>query len=160
MNNIFGGDVNNTVNTRGIYPESGGPSVGIRGSALTPYTSGSYKAATVLNSLAIGGDARAMPATGNVAGADLSQSGDPATDTSGGVMGRPVSWFLIFLVLLVALMWAAQRYGSESEQFHSIKLSVYNVFIIGMAAILGIGFFKMLFGRFPVPGLTPFIQAI
>jgi hypothetical protein len=152
MNNIFGGDVNNTVNTRGVYPESGGPSTGIRGSALTPYTSGSYKAASVLNSLGGGNVANAQASTDN--------GGEDTGDQSSGVMGRPLSWFVVFLVLLVALMWAAQRWGSESEQFHSIKLSVYNIFIIGMAAILGIGFFKMLFGRFQVPGLTPFIHAI
>lgn len=36
-------DVNNQVDVRGVYPEAAGASLGTRGSALTPFTSGGYK---------------------------------------------------------------------------------------------------------------------
>lgn len=149
MKNIFGGDVNNTVNARGVYPEAAGATLGIRGSALTPYTSGSYKAATELNSLS---------------GGSMSEGGGAADGTGipegNGITSKPLTWWFVLLVLLVALMWTAQRFGSQGQQFHSVKLSIYNVFVVSMAAIIGIGFLKMATGRFKVPGLSPFIAAI
>jgi hypothetical protein len=151
VRSVFGGDVNNTVNTRGVYPEASGATLGERGGALTPYTSGSYKAAGVLNSFAADSGGRTVV---------QDDASDANTGEGGGILAKPFSWWIVLAVLLVALMWAAQRFGSQSEEFHSIKLSIYNVFIVALASIIGIGFFKMVFGRFQVPGLTPFIAAI
>jgi hypothetical protein len=147
MRNIFGGDVNNTANARNVYPEAAGASVGIRGSALTPYTSGSYKAASTLNSMA--GGVSADMATEDGTGVE-----------AGGVHTRPLTWWFVLVILLVALMYTAQRFGSQGQQFHSVKLSIYNIFVVALAAVIGIGFFKMVFGRFRVPGLSPFIAAV
>lgn len=36
-------DVNNQIDLRTIYPEAAGPTLGGRGSALTPFTSGGIK---------------------------------------------------------------------------------------------------------------------
>lgn len=41
-------DVNNQVDVRSVYPEAAGPTLGIRGSALTPFTSGGYKDVPVI----------------------------------------------------------------------------------------------------------------
>jgi hypothetical protein len=36
-------DVNNQIDVRTIYPEAQGPTLGIRGGALTPFSAGGYK---------------------------------------------------------------------------------------------------------------------
>lgn len=138
-------DVNNVVNVRGIYPEAAGASLAQRGSSLTPYTSGQAKPQLNYNSAAADGGG---------------MESDAGTSDGGGIVGRPFSWWIILVVLLVGLMYAAQRFGSEAAEFKTIKLSVYNVFVIALAATIGIGFFKMAFGRFQVPGLSDFVAAV
>lgn len=134
MRNIFAGDVNNQVDTRNVYGSAGGSTTGTRASAFTPYAAGG------------GGASRAgeVPAAGN----------------GGGVFGKPLSWWFVLVALLVGLMWAAQRYGSVGEDFKNVKLSVYNIVVISLAAMIGFGAFKVIFGKVRVPGLSDFIQAV
>ena len=159
MRNVFASfpsDVNNQVDTRGVYPEAGGPTVGNRGSALTPYTAGGYTDYMGLNTLTGDvGEGASVVGPGPGPGA----SGG-AVATSGGVVGRPLTWWFVLVILLVALMWTAQRFGSEAEQFKSVKLSLYNVLVISLAALVGFGVFKAIFGRFQVPGLSDYVQAV
>lgn len=159
MRNVFvtmPTDVNNQVDVRGIYPEAGGPTVGNRASALTPYTAGGYKDYSGFNTLT--GDAG--PGTGAYAvgpGPGTSGGGDTG---NGSMTGRPLTWWFVLVILLVALMWTAQRFGSEAEQFKSVKLSLYNIIVISLAAMVGFGLFKAIFGRFQVPGLSDYVQAV
>ena len=37
---------------------------------------------------------------------------------------------------------------------------LYNVLVISLAAMVGFGLFKAIFGRFTVPGLSDYIQAV
>lgn len=76
-----------------------------------------------------------------------------------GVMGQPLSWWLVLVGLLFGLMYVAGRVGKEGE-FGNVKLSAYNVLVISLAAIIGIGFFKVVFARVRVPGLSTYIAAI
>ena len=148
-------DVSNQVDLRGVYPEAGGSTVGTRASALTPYTAGGYKDYIGYNTLT--GDPG--PGTGAYAvGPGPGASGGDAP--ASGVVGRPLTWWFVLVVLLVALMWTAQRFGSEGDQFKSVKLSLYNVIVISLAAMVGFGLFKAIFGRFQVPGLSDYVQAV
>jgi len=158
MRNVFVSmptDVNNQVDVRNIYPEAGGPTVGNRASALTPYTAGGYKDYSGYNTLT--GDPG--PGTGAYAvGPGPGASG--GDQPTGGVVGRPLTWWFVLVILLVALMFTAQRFGSEAEQFKSVKLSLYNILVISLAAMVGFGLFKAIFGRFQVPGLSDYVQAV
>lgn len=91
-------------------------------------------------------------------------SGSPgsevAPNASGGFIGKPLSWWFIIVALTVALMWTAQRYGSEAEQFKNVRLSVYNIVVISLAAMIGFGAFKVIFGKVRVPGLSDYVQAV
>lgn len=138
-----GSDVDNTVNFRGIYPTAPGQSLGQRGGAATPYVSGGYNRDNPGQNAS---SALASDGTGGMVGT--------------GVFGQPLAWWGILVALLIGLMWAAQKYGSEGAQFHSVKLSIYNVLVISLAAMIGLGFFKMLFGKFRIPGLSAFVAAV
>lgn len=72
---------------------------------------------------------------------------------------RPFVFMIIIVVALFALMWIAERFGSEGKSFSNIKLSAYNVLVIGLAAAIGLVTFKAFFTRFPVPGATTFFNA-
>lgn len=134
MRNVFSSDVNNQVDARNVYGTAGGPTVGTRASAFTPYTAG-----------APGSEVAPPGASGG---------------NGNGVFGKPLSWWFLLVVLLVALMWTAQRFGSVGEDFKNVKLSVYNIVVISLAAMIGFGAFKVIFGKFKVPGLSDYVQAV
>jgi hypothetical protein len=133
VRNVFASDVNNLVDERNVYGAQGGPTTGTRAGAFTPYTAG-----------APGSE---VPASGGGGGMN-------------GFVGKPLSWWFLLAVLLVALMWSAQKFGSLGEDFKSVRLSVYNIVVITLAAMVGIGAFKVIFGKFQVPGLSEYIAAI
>lgn len=149
-----GEDINNIVHVRNIYPEAGGPTVATRGSSLTPYVAGQFKYVPGMggNTLVPGG-AIAAPA----AQADNSPA---ANGNGGGLFGRPFTWWFVLVALLIALMWGAQRFGSEGEDFKNVRHSLYNVAIISLAAMIGFGLFKVIFGKLRVPGLSDYVAAV
>lgn len=136
----------NDVYARGIYPTAMGPSLGTAGSSLTPYDGDTTG---MSNSAAINTD-------GSVDSPAVAPDGSPPV---GGLVGQPLSWWFVLLALLVGTMYTAKKLGA-GEEFRNLKLSVYNVVVISLAAIVGIGFFKVAFNKWKVPGLTPFINAV
>jgi hypothetical protein len=136
MRNIFGSDVNNQVDVRNVYGNARGGTVGTRAGAFTPYTAG-----------APGSE---VPVGGNGGGAIIGN----------GVFGKPLSWWFLLVVLLFGLMFTAQRFGTVGEDFKSIRMSVYNIVVITLAAMIGFGAFKVIFGRIRVPGLSDYVQAV
>lgn len=145
MAGLFGGDVNNTAYVRQVYPEAGGTTVGTAASALTPYTKGAGPSFTPKNTLVDSG-------RGTVAGG--------GGGGGGGVASRPLTWWIVLAVLLVGLMWFAERFGSEKEAFKNLRLSAYNILVITLAAMVGLGVVKTVFGRFQVPGLSDYVAAV
>ena len=102
MRNVFVSmptDVNNQVDVRNIYPEAGGPTVGNRASALTPYTAGGYKDYSGYNTL----------------------TGDPGPGT--GAYAVPVEFrFLISLRIEFTRSWskAAVVVGERRALLHPV----------------------------------------
>lgn len=66
---------------------------------------------------------------------------------------------LTFLALLILLMFAAKNLG-EGEEFRNIKVSFYNVMVIGLAVIVSIPVYKYLFSKLPVPGISAWVKAV
>lgn len=73
-------------------------------------------------------------------------------------MSNPLYGFAVLALMLVGLSLLAQRVGTV-EEFRDVRLSVYNVIVISLAAIIGINFWKVIFTRFPVPHITPVVLA-
>lgn len=135
----YDSDVNNGVNAGNVYPTAG-KTTGARGSAMTPYATGGFSQ-----------DAKAAAPSGAPA------SGGPAP--VGGIFGQPLTWWLVFAVMLIGLMFVAKRAGQGAE-FGNIKASVYNIAVITLAAAVGIGFLKVIAGKVNLPGFTTYIQAL
>lgn len=152
---LFTSDVNNAAFVRNVYGAAGGPTAGTLADPTTPYVGGGFAPAGMTS----GGDGVVggiRSATGDAASVDAATGGTMGTQPR----GNPLAWWGVLVVLLVALMWVSQRYGSEGTTFSNVKMTVYNVLVIALASIIGIGFFKMVFGKVQVPGLSTFIAAI
>lgn len=76
-----------------------------------------------------------------------------------GGQGNIVIGGIVFFVLVFGLMFLATKVGS-SDDFKSLKPSVYNVLTISMAAVAGIPIFKYAFAKFPVPGVSAWVHSI
>lgn len=90
---------------------------------------------------------------GSTANLSRDAAGQPAP-AGGGLVG----WFSILAVYLV-LSFIAKKAG-QAEEFKNIRLSAYNVLTITLAAIIGLTLVKVAFTKFPVPGITPLVQAV
>jgi len=129
----------NYVPQRNIYPFLSGATLSqIAGAqsdyhATTDATSEGIR--MVVNQTSTGADAQAKVANPNA---------------------KPFLTWIILLALLIALMFTAQKFGSSDQQrdFANIKLSAFNILVIGLAAVLGGAAFRLLFTRFYVPGVS------
>lgn len=146
-------DVDNTAFRRNVYSGAAGMTTGNLGGADTPYTLGIFGTQTSAGNF---GGLR-DPNTARSGQAGDGTDGAPA---AGGFLSKPFAWWIAFAVALFALMWGAQRWGSEGEDFKTIRLSMYNILVISLAAILGISLFKILFTKLTVPGLSDLIAAV
>lgn len=73
-------------------------------------------------------------------------------------ISRPIYGLAVLAAMVVLLGLVARRFGTV-EEFRDIRLSVYNILIISLAAIVGINIWKIIFTRFPVPHITPVVLA-
>lgn len=87
-------------------------------------------------------------------GADDKPAGNP------NAKNKFVTW-LVLLGLLILLMFGVQKFGSgeQGSQFANIKLSAFNILVIGFAAVIGITFFRLLFSRFYIPNVSEVFNA-
>lgn len=128
--------VTNAYGARSVYPTSPGATLGIRSGAQTPFSG------------------RAM-AGGRMPDA-TAEAGE--VESAASIGGNPMLAWASMLVLLVALMWGAKRLGVDDD-FKNLKLSVYNILVIGLAGIIGFTFWKIVFTKIKVPGLSPLVLA-
>jgi hypothetical protein len=136
----------NDVPARTVYPTAGGGSLGARSTAYSPYTVGD----------AAGGSAAVLAPGMTATSAENAAGADNAT---AGLLGQPLSWWVFLIVLLYGVRFIGAKLGS-GEEFKSLKVSVFNIVTVTLMAIIGIGFSKVLFNRFKVPGLTAFVNAV
>src|SRR5262245_35136305 len=139
---------NNPVARRNVYPTSPGPTVGGAASTLSPFDTGAMQ--NMSGSAAVGANG------GSAAASDVASAQAAA---SRGFLGQPLTWFFVLLALLISMRFVGKKLG-DAEDFKNIRVTVHNVIIISLAAIIGIGFFKVVFNFFRVPGLSTYINAV
>jgi hypothetical protein len=118
----------NDISARNIYGTASGASLGVRSTALTPYSIDDMQS----------GSANVAPGS-----TSSTAEGAAAMASAGGVLGRPISWWLVLVVFLVGIIVLAKKTGNATE-FSNIKGSVYNVLFITLSAVVGILFLKVL----------------
>lgn len=134
---------NNPLLTRNVYAGAPGPTIAGTAGSLSPFGGGGTGAATVT--------------PGGVSSTSSATAVQRVAATT--FLGQPMTWFLLLLALLISLRFVAGKLG-EGEDFKNIRVTVHNVIVISLAAIIGIGFLKVVFNRWPVPGLTNYINAV
>lgn len=139
---------NNPVAARNIYPSASGPTIAGAASTLSPYDATAFGGASGSATLDADGNATTASAA-SLASAVASK----------GFLGQPLTWFLLLLVMLVSLRFVGAKLG-DAEDFRNIRVTVHNVLIISLASIIGIGFLKVVFNFWKVPGLTTYINAV
>ncbi len=95
-----------------------------------------------------------------------SQVGNPGTAPNSaaqdaaavGATGKPFTWWAALAAVLVSLMYFSTKY--DDGQYANLRASAYNIFTITLAAIVGISLFKLLFTKFPVPGLSSVVLSV
>lgn len=129
--------LSNPLALRNLYPSAMGATSSQAGSAMTP--------ATTADSSDI---ARTAP------------SGLTATERAFkiGVLGEPVKFWLVLTILLFGGMWVARRFGGNAN-FANVKFSLYNIIAIVVLTIVGQSIAKVLFTRFPIPGISTIVLA-
>ncbi len=75
-----------------------------------------------------------------------------------GATGQPLTWWVALAAILVALMYFSTKY--DDGDYANLKASAYNIFTVTLAAIVGISLFKLLFTKFPVPGLSTIVLSV
>jgi hypothetical protein len=125
----------NTLNARNVYPTFPGATVGGTASAMSGYS----------------GSEMAYPDdVSDVPDAIMNDQTDPATSAA---------FWVALAALMVGLMFTARKLGQESE-FSNLRLSTYNIVVISLAAIVGISFWKVVFAKIQVPGLSRLIASV
>lgn len=88
---------------------------------------------------------------------------DSAAAAVAGVPGATASfsmvWWLVMFGGVIALMLLARLLG-KGEGFADLKLSAYNVLVVGWIAVLGIIFYKALFTTFKVPYVSAAVAGV
>lgn len=124
----YGNPTANRISPAQVYPGSGGATLGLSGSAQS---------------------ADAMMPTGNVAPVAGSAAAAPAggvVPTPGGLAVSPLSYWIGLVLLVIGLMYSAQKSGDEGD-YRNIKLSLYNILTITLTAVIGMVMLKPLGAR-------------
>ncbi len=106
------------------------------------------------------GQEATMPFPQAVTGQGSSNGGSTAASAAAavGATGQPLTWWVALAAVLVALMYFSSKY--DDGQYANLKASAYNIFTVTLAAIVGISLFKVVFTKFPVPGLSTIVLAV
>lgn len=134
-----------SVAMRNLYPAMPGGSLGQTISASTPY-------------------GQQAPPSG---GKPTQSGGSPQVDDitaralAVSMAGKPLPFWVGFIALIIVLGYGAKKLpGVDVGNFKSIEVSFYNILVIAFAAMIGITFFKIVFTKWPVPGLSAFVLAV
>jgi hypothetical protein len=140
-----------TAVSRSFYPTMGSSTLGGAASAASPFVGNSVVEASANTTIS----SPPSPEGGMAAA-------DPHTQRAISVAatGKPLPFWIGLIIMLLAIGWLSQRFGTQGEDFRSIKVSAYNTIIISLTAIVGIAALKALFTRHPVPGLTSLINSV
>ncbi len=76
-----------------------------------------------------------------------------------GMAGEPIRWWVSLVVLLIVLMYFSQKFDGGEGNYSNLRLSAYNIVTVTLSAIIGLSIFKVVFTKFPVPGLSTVVLA-
>jgi hypothetical protein len=92
---------------------------------------------------------------------EMSAKAEPVQAAAASIGGQanPLIGLLVFGGLTAGVMLAAHKVG-EPRGFKNIQASAYNILVVSLIAVVGIPVWKYLLTRFPVPGVSTWVQAV
>ncbi|HEV7738624.1 MAG TPA: hypothetical protein VGO47_14785 [Chlamydiales bacterium] len=124
---------NNPIALANLYPRAQGVTTSQAGSAMTPSSTG-----------------------------DMSRpSGDVTLVENAlqiGLLGEPVKFWILLAVIAFGGMWIANHFKGNAV-FGNIRFSLYNIIAIVVLSIVGGSIAKVIFTRFPIPGISTIVLA-
>jgi hypothetical protein len=146
MRNVFGASGRATL---GMVGTSGNAFTQRTSNVPATHTGGQTVSGTYTQNNKQNGDSPKDPANNQV-----------AHSVNTGAKGNSLATWFVMVVMLFGLMYGARKLGTDDNKFANIKLSAYNVLTISLAAIIGITFWKMVFTKFPVAGVSTVVLAV
>src|SRR5262245_43088264 len=134
----YSNDVNNSISSASAYP-------GGRTFSMTPPAANRYRFRT--------NSAGELAATnqGRSPGATMTPqtNDDTLPPQSNGLLGRPLHWWLVFLVIFVALVWLMKRFApGERQEFGNINPGLYNGIFLTLYIVLILNVLKVFATKF------------
>ncbi|HET8676041.1 MAG TPA: hypothetical protein VFO63_09665 [Blastocatellia bacterium] len=85
---------------------------------------------------------------------------DVLPEPTGGVLGQPASWWIIWLVVFGVFLWAARKFApGGGERYGNILPSLYNGVFLTLYIVLILNVLKVGATKFKIPGLSEMILA-
>jgi hypothetical protein len=144
----YQGDVNNSIGLASVYP-------GGRAASFVPRAASSNRFRN--------NSAGELGAVNQGRGYPRAVS-DAATDTmpapTGGILGQPASWWVIWLVVFALFLWVARKYApGDGNRYGNLLPSAYNGIFLTLYVVLILNVLKVFATKFKVPGLSELILA-
>jgi hypothetical protein len=145
----YPGDVNNSIGLASAYPGGRSMSFVPRAAASNRFRNNSAGELGAVN------QGRGYPR----AVADATTDTMPAP--SGGILGQPASWWVVWLVAFVLFLWVARKYapGEGGGRYGNILPSLYNGVFLTLYIVLILNVLKVFATKFKIPGLSELILA-
>lgn len=89
------------------------------------------------------------------------RNGMATPSANGSTMGKPTSWWLMFLVVFVIFVFVSRRYGGGdgAPAFGNIKATIYNGVFLTFFIVLMLNFLKVFAAKVKIPGVSELILA-
>jgi hypothetical protein len=144
----------NYINAAGAYPAMGGESIAMQAGAFSDMGSMMPTNGDMPQDITMASMPDSSAAMSSMAAMPMG-----APTPAGQPHRSPAMWWLMLVILLVALMWAAEHFGSEGPYFSNIRLSVYNIVVLTFAVVLGLTVLKAGAQKFPNNAVSELIIA-
>lgn len=150
----YPGDVNNSIGLASAYPGGRTFSAVPQGATRNRFRSNS---AGELGAMNQGRYPRAAAPVQTQSGGDMAA----APMTSGGILGQPASWWIVWLVVFVLFLWAARKFGpgDGDGRYGNLLPSLYNGVFLTLYIVLILNVLKVFATKFKIPGLSELILA-
>ena len=117
------------------------------------YFQGSSTVASASTNSNPSNDINKNPSGTETDGVDIAKAGKIAAS------GNTLGWWLTILAVFVGFTFFVEKFDSGST-FGNVKLSAYNMLLVGVNAVLFIVVIKYLGARYPIPGLSAIALAV
>ena len=149
----YPGDVNNSISLASAYP--GGRTFGAVPQAASRNRFRNNSAGE------LGAVNQGVYPRGGVRAASNGAMPEAAPSMTNGLLGQPVGWWVVWLLVFVIFLWAARKFGpgDGDGRYGNLLPSFYNGVFLTLYIVLILNVLKVFAAKFRIPGLSELILA-